>query len=80
MGRKTRILRRLDKFGVKYANHPLLRNKKETSAPILNSLVIEELPLPIEEEALESEEKPIIEEKIEISRPAPIKKAIKPKK
>ncbi len=79
MGRKTRLLKKLNKFGLKYANHPILRNKKEQTALILN--MEEELQQPIKEEILEPVIEPaIIEEIIEVKIPTPPKKIVKPKK
>ena len=79
MGRKTRILRRLNKFGAKFANHPRLKNKKE-EIKITPSL-IDELPQPIKEEILETiNELPVIEETVEVKTFSPPKKVVKPKK
>ena len=79
MSRKTKILKRLDKFGVKYANHPLLKNKKE-EIKITPSL-IDELPQPIKEEISETiNELPVVEETVEVKTFAPPKKVVKPKK
>lgn len=79
MSRKTKILKRLDKFGVKYANHPLLKNKKEEIKTI--SSLVEDLPQPIKEEVFEPTSEPtIVEEAIEVKRPDPPKKTVKPKK
>ena len=79
MGRKTRILRRLNKFGLKYANHPRLMDKKEQTTLIPH--LEEELQQPIKEEILEPIIEPIIiEETVEVKAPTPPKKIVKPKK
>ena len=79
MGRKTRILRKLNKFGLKYSDHPILKNKTEEVALILS--LKEELPLPIKEEVLEPIIEPVIvEEIVEVKAPTPPKKIVKPKK
>lgn len=79
MSRKTKILKRLDKFGVKYANHPLLKNKKEEIFSIPS--LVEEMPQPVKEEVLEPTIEPvIIEETVEVKTPTPPKKSIKSKK
>jgi len=78
MGRKTRILRRVNKFGLKYASHPRIRNNGKES-DIVSSL-IEDLPIQIKEEVLEPEIEPIIEQIIEVKKTTPPKKESKPKK
>jgi len=78
MGRKTRILKKHSKFGLKYANHPILKSGKEELNQPDSS--IEEFPQPIVEEVFEIEIEPVIEEKIEIKKPIPPKKTTKPKK
>lgn len=79
MGRKTRILRRLNKFGAKFANHPRLKNKKEEIKMI--SSLVEDLPQPEKEEVLEPIIEPVIvEEVIEVKKSVPPKKVAKPKK
>lgn len=79
MSRKTKILKRLNKFGVKYANHPLLKNKKEEIKTI--SSLVEDLPQPEKEEVLEPIIEPVVvEEVIEVKKPVPPKKVVKPKK
>ena len=79
MGRKTRILRKLNKFGLKYFDHPILKNKTEEAALIFS--LKEELPLPIKEEILEPIVEPVIvDEVVEVKTPTPPKKVAKPKK
>lgn len=82
MGRKTRILKRTNKFGVKFSNHPRLKDLKEQSA--IKTLIIQEKQSEIIEEPVKSEIISIIEEPIKeeiiIKQPTVSKKVIKPKK
>lgn len=78
MGKKTRILRKLNKFSIKFANHPILKNNKK------DNLIIEEKISSTIEDIVEIILEPMVEEeKIEettIKQPTVSKKVIKPKK